>query len=46
MGRPKKRWLDNIRDEMKEYTMSEYTAHNRVWNTMTKDGPLLHEGGI
>ena len=45
-GRPKKRWLDNIRDDMKEYKMTEDAAHNRVWNMMTKDGPLLHEGGI
>ena len=42
-GRPKKRWLDNIRDDMREYKL----AQNRsVWHTKTKAGPLLHGGGV
>ena len=46
--RPKKRWLDNIRDVMKEYKMTEDMAQNRrsVWQIMTKAGPLLHVGGL
>ena len=27
-GRPKKRWLDNIRDDMNEYNMTEEMAQN------------------
>ena len=42
-GRPKKRWLDNIRDDMKEYTMTKYVVHNKnVLDTTTKAGPLQH----
>ena len=40
-GRPKKRWWDNIREDMKEYKMTEDMAENgSVWPT--KAGPLLH----
>ena len=36
-GRPKKRWLDNISDDMKEYKMTKDMAQNRrVWHTKTK----------
>ena len=29
-GRPKKGWLDNIREDMKEYNMTQDTAENSV----------------
>ena len=46
-GRPKKRWLDNIREDMKEYKMTEDMAQNRnVWHVKIKAGPLLHGGGL
>ena len=46
-GRPKKRWLDNIREDMKEYKMTEDMAQVRsVWRMKTKAGPLLHGGGL
>ena len=46
-GRPKKRWLDNIRDDMKEYKMTEDMAQDRsVWHMKTKAGSLLHGGGL
>ena len=46
-GRPNKRWLDNIREGMKEYKMTEDMAQNRsVWHVKIKAGPLLHGGGL
>ena len=46
-GRPNKRWLDNIREDMKEYKMTEDMAQNRsVWHVKIKAGPLLHGGGL
>ena len=40
--RPKKRWLDNIRDVMKEHNITEDMAHNRIVRQMQrKAGPLL-----
>ena len=29
-GRPKKRWLDNIKEDMKEFNMTEAMAQNRM----------------
>ena len=43
-GRPNKRWLDNIRDVMKEYKMIEAMAC--VWHMKTKAGPLLNGVGL
>ena len=40
-GRPEKRWLDYIRDDMKECKMPEDVVQNQ-----TKAGPLLHGGGL
>ena len=41
-GRPKKRWLGNIREEMKECNMTEEMADNRsVRHMNVKTGPLL-----
>ena len=41
------RTLDNIRDVMKEYNMTEDIVHNRgVWHMKTKADPLLHRGGL
>ena len=41
-GMPKKGWIDNIRDDMKEYNMTEEMAQDRsVWHMKTKAGPLL-----
>ena len=47
-GRPNKRLLDNIREDMKEYKMTEdIAAQNRsVWHVKIKAGPLQHGGGI
>ena len=46
-GRPKKRWLDNIGEDMKEYKMTEDMAQDRsVWRMKTTAGPLLHGGGL
>ena len=40
-GRPKKRWLDNTRDDTNEYKMTKYMAQSRrVWPMKTKAGPL------
>ena len=45
--RLKKKWLHNIRDDMKEYKMTEHIAQNRsVWHVKTKAGSLLHGGGL
>ena len=42
-----KRWLHYIRDDMKEYSMTEDIAQNRgVWHMMTKGGPSLHGGDL
>ena len=39
MERPKKRWLDNIREDMKEYNMNEETAENQsVWEMYEDKG--------
>ena len=44
-GRPKKRWLDNIREDIKEYnTTEEMTEKRSVWHLKKKAGPLLHGG--
>ena len=46
-GMPKNRGQDNIRDDMKEYSMSKDMVHNRsVWRMKTTTGPLLHGGGL
>ena len=38
-GRHKKRWLNNIRDDMNEYKMTKYMEQNRsVWHMKTKAG--------
>ena len=43
----KKRKLDNIREGMKEYNMTEEMAENQsVWNMKTKVGSFLHGGGL
>ena len=43
----RKRWKDNIGEDMKEYNMTEEMAENRsVWHMTTKAGPLLHRGGL
>ena len=37
--------LDNIREDMKEYNMTEVMAETRnVWHMTLKVGPLLHGG--
>ena len=42
-GRPKKRWLHNIREDMTVYNMTEEMAENRsVWHVKIKASPLLH----
>ena len=46
-GRPKKRWLENIREDMKEFNVTEEMVESRsVWHMKIKAGPLLHRGGI
>ena len=41
-GRPKKRWLDNIRDDMKDYKVTKCMAQNRsAWHMKTNAGILL-----
>ena len=46
-GTPNKIRLNNIRDGMKEYEMTEDMAQNLcVWHMKTKAGPLLHDGGL
>ena len=46
-GRPKKRWLDNIRDDMKWYKITEDMAQNRsVCHMKTTTGQFLYGGGI
>ena len=43
-GRPKKRWLRNISEHVKEYNMTEEIAENlRVWHVKIT---LLHGGGL
>ena len=45
-GRPEKRWLHTIGDDMNEYKMTKDMANNRIaWHVDTKAGPLLL-GGI
>ena len=45
--RPNKRWLDNNRDDMKEYEMTKDMAQARsVWHMKTRAGPFLRGGGI
>ena len=42
-GRPKQRWMDNIRDGKKDYPVTEDMAQKQsVWNIKTTNGPLLH----
>ena len=42
-GRHKKQWLDDIREDMTVYNMTEEMAENRSECHMkTKAGPLLH----
>ena len=47
-GRPNERWLDNIRDDMKEVKLTnDMTQSNRsVWHMKTKVGPSLHGGRL
>ena len=46
-GWSKKRWPDNIGDDMKEYKMTEDMVQNRsVCHIKTTAGPLLHVGGL
>ena len=43
-GRPKKSWLRNISEHVKEYNMTEEIAENlRVWHVNIT---LLHGGGL
>ena len=45
-GLPENRWLDNIRDETKEYKMTEDIAQNRrVCDMTTMTGPLRNGRG-
>ena len=42
-GRSKKIWLDNIREDMEEYIMTDGMAQNQsVWHMKTNTGLLLH----
>ena len=41
-GRPKKRWLDNIRDYTKEHSMTEEMAQNLIMCGTSKAGPHKH----
>ena len=42
-----KRWPDNIREDIKEYNVTEEMTQNRsVWHMKLKAGPLLHGGGL
>ena len=44
---PKKRWIDNIREDMKEYKMTKDMVQNRsVSHIKIKACPLLHGGGL
>ena len=40
--------IGQIRDDMKEYKMTEDMAQNRrnAWQMMTKASPILHVGGL
>ena len=45
--RSKKKWLDNIRDVMKEYNVIEEMAQNRsVWHSKLNTDLLLHGEGL
>ena len=47
MGRPEKRWLDNIRQDMTDYNMTDELAENRsMWHRKIKVGPLLQGRGL
>ena len=39
-GWSKKRWLDNIRDDMKEYNMTEHLAQNRSVSNQDNGRPI------
>ena len=38
-GEAQEEWLDNIKDDMKEYKMTQTRS---VWHTKTNAGPSLH----
>ena len=42
-----KRWLDNIREDMKKYNITKDMAENRsAWHMKSKADTILHDGGI
>ena len=42
----RRRWLDNIRDDMKDYEMTEDMKNRSAWHMKITAGPLLHGGGL
>ena len=44
-GRPKKRWRDNIKEDMNKYQLTGYIAHYRTyWMTKIMAGPAQCDG--
>ena len=46
-GWPRRRWLDNIREDMEEYEMTAAMTENRqYWKMMVKTGPQRCGDGL
>ena len=44
-GQPKKRWRDNIKEDMKKYRLTEgMTQYRKCWMTKIMAGPALADG--
>ena len=46
-GRPRRRWIDNTRDDMNKYELTaDLTENRQYWKMMTKTGPQRCGDGL
>ena len=45
-GRPRRRWIDNTREDIKKYELTaDMTENTQYWNMMVKTGPQRRGDG-
>ena len=46
-GRPRRRWIDNIQEDMKKYELTaDMTENRQYWKRMVKTGPQRCGDGL
>ena len=46
-GRPRRRWIDNTREDIKKYELTaDMTENRQYWNMMVKTGPQRRGDGL